>query len=69
MERPLYLECAELYYESKFILDSFLFRVSPARILRWVASIVAFFARSRVIHVTYLGEIFETLASIVDFFT
>ena len=29
-------------YESKFILDSFIFHVSPMRFLRWLATIVAF---------------------------
>ena len=32
-------------YESKFILDSFIFCVSPARFLRWLAAIVDFFPR------------------------
>ena len=62
-EGETYRKCAEvarsLGYESKFILDSFLFCVSPARILRWVVAIIAFFARSRVTPVTCLGEIFE----------
>jgi hypothetical protein len=43
------------YYESKFILDSFLFRVSPARFLRRLAAIVDFSTRSRVCLVTYLA--------------
>jgi hypothetical protein len=42
-------------YESKFILDSFIFRVSPARFLRRLAAIVNIFPRSRVFHVTYLA--------------
>ena len=40
-----------LFYESKFILDSFIFHVSPARFLRWLAAIVAFSPRSRVFDV------------------
>ena len=44
-------------YESKFILDSFIFRVSPARFLRRLAANVAFFARSRVSsYRVYMGE-------------
>ena len=35
-------------YESKFILDSFIFRVSPARFLRRLAAIINIFPRSRV---------------------
>ena len=42
-------------YESKFILDSFLFRVSPARFLRRLAAIINIFPRSRVCLVTYLA--------------
>ena len=36
-------------YESKFILDSFLFRAFPARFLRRLAAIVDFSTRSRVV--------------------
>ena len=36
------------YYESKFILDSFIFRVSPTRFLRHLATIINIFPRSRV---------------------
>jgi hypothetical protein len=46
-------------YESKFILDSFIFWISPARFLRWLAAIINIFPRSRVFHVTFLGEIFK----------
>ena len=46
-----------LYYESKFILDSFIFCVSPARFLRRLAANVAFFAWSRVSsYRVYMGE-------------
>ena len=43
-------------YESKFILDSFIFRVSPARFLRRLAAIINIFPRSRVTLVTYLAS-------------
>ena len=36
------------FYESKFILDSFIFWVFPVRFLRWLAAIVNIFPRSRV---------------------
>ena len=38
----------EEHYESKFILDSFLFWVFPARFLRWLAAIVNLLPLSRV---------------------
>ena len=45
------------YYKSKFILDSFIFCVSPARFLRRLAANVAFFARSHVSsYRVYMGE-------------
>jgi hypothetical protein len=47
-EKQLKAACSRQNYESKFILDSFIFCVSPARFLRRLAAIVAFFARSRV---------------------
>ena len=37
-----------VYYESKFILDSFLFWVFPARFLRWLAANINLLPRSRV---------------------
>ena len=60
-------------YESKFILDSFIFRVSPARFLRWFAAIVDFSTRSRVCSCDLFGinqvRFLKWLDSIVDFFT
>ena len=60
-------------YESKFILDSFLFYVSPARFLRRFAAIVDFSTRSRVYSCDLFGinqvRFKKWLASIVDFFT
>ena len=44
-------------YESKFILDSFIFCVSPSRFLRRLDANVAFFAQSRVSsYRVYMGE-------------
>ena len=54
--KPASLLSAEgIFYESKFILDSFIFCVSPARFLRWFAAIVDFSTRSRVSLVTYFA--------------
>src|SRR5271168_2531517 len=62
-----------LFYKSKFILDSFIFRVSPARFLRWFAAIVDFSTRSRVCSCDLFGinqvRFLKWLDSIVDFFT
>src|SRR5271168_1361240 len=61
------------HYESKFILDSFIFRVSPARFLRWFAAIVDFSTWSRVCSCDLFGinqvRFLKWLDSIVDFFT
>jgi hypothetical protein len=46
-------------YESKFILDSFLFRVSPAKILRRLAANVDFSTRSRVFSDVSSRETFD----------
>ena len=45
-----------LFYESKFILDLFIFCVSPARFLRHLAAIINIFPRSCVTLVTYLAS-------------
>ena len=60
-------------YESKFILDSFLFWVFPARFLRWLAANVNLLPRSRVCSCDLFGlytvRFFKWLASIVNLFT
>ena len=45
-----------VFYESKFILDLFIFRVSPVRFLRRLAAIINIFPRSRATLVTYLAS-------------
>ena len=50
------------YYESEFILDSFIFSVSPARFLRWLTAIVEFIPWSRVCRlVTYCDLLLVSL--------
>ena len=63
-----YIKCCRSWlnnYESKFILDSFIFCVSPARFLRRLAAIVDFSTRSRVSSCDLFGingyEIFKTV--------
>ena len=59
-------------YESKFILDSFIFWVFPARFLRWFAANVDFSTRSRVCTCDMFGinqgRFYKPLAFNVDFF-
>ena len=61
------------FYESKFILDSFLFWVFPARFLRRLAAIVNLLPRSRVCSCDLFGldtvRFFKWFASIVNLFT
>ena len=48
----------QINYESKFILDSFIFCVSPARILRWFAANVDFFPWSHVFSCDLFGMLY-----------
>ena len=61
-----------IFYESKFILDSFIFWVFPARFLRWFAANVDFSTRSRVSTCVLFGfnqvRFFKPFAFNVDFF-
>jgi len=58
------------HYESKFILDSFIFCVSPARFLRRLAANVDFSTRSRVYSCDLISQIkFLKWLAIIDFFT
>ena len=61
-----------LSYESKFILDLFIFWVFPARFLRWFAANVDFSTRSRVCTCDMFGinqgRFYKPLAFNVDFF-